>query len=165
MVSMERYWKQRSRRLRSGTRTRRPSTSISTSRSKGANRSGSNAGSSVCPILTFARGEEPFGHHQRAGRGVDEAVALVLDVGGLRVHVAREGARPQLALELADGRRARGRLRRAAVVREAEAAPLAHDQRHLPAVEERVADDQRVDGHALHLAPRQLVEELAPAFE
>src|SRR5919112_5647 len=123
MVSMERYWKQRSRRLRSGTRTRRSRTSISTSRSKGANRSGSKPGSSVCPILTSARREYPRRHRQLARLGVDEAVALVLDVGGLRVDVAREGARAQLALELADGRRARVQLRRPAVVREAEAAP------------------------------------------
>src|SRR5215207_9191556 len=126
MVRRERYWKQRSRLLRSGTRTRRPSTSISTSRSKGANRSGSKAGEPASPILTFARGEDAGRHQQLAGPAVDEAVALVLDVGGLRVDVAREGARPQLALELADGRRALGRLRRPAVVREAEAAPLAH---------------------------------------
>jgi len=70
--------------------------------------------------------EQPGRHLQLARVEADEAVALVLDVGGLGVvDVARDGAGAQLALEVADAVGAGLGILRAAVVREAEAAPVA----------------------------------------
>ena len=56
----------------------------------------------------------------------DEAVALVLNVGSLGVDIARDGALAQLLLEGADAVGAGLGILGAAVVGEAEAAPLAY---------------------------------------
>nr|GFD54587.1 hypothetical protein [Tanacetum cinerariifolium] len=68
---------------------------------------------------------QPGWHVQFSAVEADEAVALVLDVGGLGVHIARDGALAQLALEVADAVGAGLGIGGAAVVREAEATPLA----------------------------------------
>ena len=55
--------------------------------------------------------------------------------------------------------------RAARVPAEGEPAPLAHDERNLPCIEERTADDERLGRHALARALDELVEEPAPCVE
>ena len=52
---------------------------------------------------------------------------------------------------------------RAAIIGETKAAPFAHNERDLPAVEERVAHHERKGRRAVHLAAHQAVEQLLPA--
>src|SRR5688500_5771136 len=72
--------------------------------------------------------------------------------GALRVHVAGDRRVPAFALAGTDAVRPRVEALRTAIHREAEAATLAHPERHLPAEVERVTDGERPRRAAVMLA-------------
>jgi hypothetical protein len=75
--------------------------------------------------------------------GVNNAVVFLFDARRLRVNVSGYGASAQLAFKSADSLGFFFRFARSAVSRKTEAAPLADDERRLPAVKISVADHER----------------------
>src|SRR3954453_15530156 len=84
--------------------------------------------------------------------GGKNAVVFRLDAYGLRVDISCDLPRPQLLFERTNCLGLECELRGPTIIAEAEAAPLAHNDRDLPAIEERVPDDQRLGRYRLSVA-------------